>query len=320
MKNVMFGSLCLLILCKFSVHSFCYAENAPQKVSPTHSPPPLEAISDELWAVSLSTFEERLKTDLKAARAELQNVSKKLFNGHLLTEEWVPLYFRIRHKGTQHPSDVKRLAELEIRMLTAIAMETGDFQKHALQLQRLQEAYQKYEDWEKAQQNHSHSHEPNHTSEPQTGNSSRGADRKAGTDESHAQNSETDLKTLFETDQEAARAELLPLMATEFNNHPRSEEMIDTLLAFFAKKRVSYPELIALMELQLQILKHGDTEKYKEHIQGVEKGLKKLRNISKLLEKQGSLETDTIKLSFEFQGFLPKKGDTPFSEGKSPKE
>ncbi len=271
------------------------------------SRPPLEAISDALWADSLATFKERLKTNQKAARTELQNVAKKLFGEHPLVDEWVPLYFRICSEGTQHPSDVKRLAELEIRMLTPRMMETGDAQKYPFEMQRLQEAYQKYGAMEKSYQNHSHGHEPNHTSEPKTGDSSRGEDRKASTDESHAQNSESDLKTLFETDPAAARAKLLPLMAAEFNNHPRIEELVDTVLAFSAKKRVSYPELIALMELQTQILNHGDPEKHKDQLQNLEKGLKRLRNISKLLEKQGSLETDTIKFSFEIQGLLPKK-------------
>lgn len=296
-----------VLLYNLFVLPFCPKADAKEKVSSPHSHAPLEAISDALWADSLVTFEERLKTNPKTARTELQRVAKKIFGEHTLTEEWGPLYFRIRSEGTEHPSDVKRLAELEIRMLTAIAMETGDFQKHALPLQRLQEAYQKYEALEKSHQNHIHSHEPNHTSEPKTGHSSRGEDRKAGTDEPHAHNSETDFKTLFETDPTAARAELIRLMAAEFNNHPRIEEQVDTLFALSAKKRVTYPELITLIELQIQIVKHGDIEKHKDYLQGYEKSLKKLRNISKLLEKQGSLETETTNFSVDIQSFLPSQ-------------
>lgn len=307
MRILIFFLFGLVLLYNLFILPFYHVADAKEKGVPPHSHAPLEAISDALWADSLVTFQERLKTNPKTARAELQSVAKKIFGEHTLTEEWVPLYFRIRSEGTEHPSDVKRLAELEIRMLTSLVMETGEFQKYAVQMQRLQEAYQKYDDMEKSLQNHGHSHNPNHTSKPKTGDSSSGEDSSAVTDESHAHNSETDLNSLLDRDPAAARTELLPLMAAEFNNHPRIEELIDTVLAFSAKKRVTYPELIALIELQIQILKHGDLEKHKDYIQEIEKSLKKLRNISKLLEKQGSLETDTIKFSIDIQGFLPKK-------------
>lgn len=75
MRKLIFGGLCLLILCKFFVHSFCYAENVPQKVSPLHSHPSLEAVSDVLWAASLVKFQELLKTDPESARAELQDIA-----------------------------------------------------------------------------------------------------------------------------------------------------------------------------------------------------------------------------------------------------
>ena len=246
-----------------------------------------------LWAASLVKFQKLLKTDPESARAELQNVSKKLFNGHLLTEEWVPLYFRIRHEGTQHSSDVKRLTELEIRMLTAIAMETGDFQKHALQLQRLQEAYQKYDNMEKARKNHNHGHNHGHSHSPppKTGNSSRGTDSKAEIDES---------------DIEVVRVEYLSRFKAAFNDHPLTEKMVDTTLALAVKKKVTYPELIELTELQIQIMKDVDPEKYKETIQKSEAGLRKLQSIRNLLEKQGSLETETVNFNFDINEHLSK--------------
>ena len=305
MRFLNFRLLGWVLLCNLFIFPFFHTADAKEEVNSPHSHVPLEAISDVLWADSLATFQKFLKTDPESARVELQNVSKKLFHGHLLTEEWVPLYFRIRHEGTEHPSDVKRLAELEIRMLTAIAMETRDFQKYALPLQRLQEAYQKYEDWENTQQNHSHSHETNHTPETKTGNSFRSTESRAETVESPSHKSEPDSKLLFERDIEAARAELVSRFAAEFNNHPLIEKMVDTTLAFAVKKEVTYPELIELTELQIQIMKSGGTEKHKEQIQEAEEGLRKLRNIRKLLEKQGSLGTETIKFHFDFERFLP---------------
>ena len=288
MKNVMFGSLCLLILCKFSVHSFCYAENAHQKVSP-HSHPPLQAMSDVLWEASLVTFQELLKTDREAAHAELQKVAKKLFGEQTLAKEWVPLYFRIRHEGTEHISDVKRLTELEIRMLTTLAMETEEFPKHAFQLQRLQEAYQKYDDMEKAQQNYNHGQ--SHSPPQKTGNSSRGTDSNADFDES---------------DIEAVRVEYLSRFKAAFNDHPLTEKMVDITLALAIKKKVTYPEMIELTELQIQILKDVDPEKHKETIQQAESGLRQLQNIRNLLEKQGSLETETVNFNFDINEHLSR--------------
>lgn len=280
MKNVIYGTLSLLILFTLSVHSFCYAHEDPKKASSDSSP--LQAISDELWKASLVTFGELLKTDPESARTELQNVSKSLFSEHLLTEEWVPLYFRIRHKGTQHLSDVKRLAELEIRMLTDIAMKTGDFQKIAHPLQQLQEAYQKYDDLEKVQQKHSHGHSRSHP--PKTEDSSRGTDGSAEIDES---------------DMEKLRVGYLSRFKEAFNDHPLTEKWVDTTLALAAKKKATYPELIELIELQIQIMREVDPEKHKAVIQKSEAGLKEMKMVRDLLEKQGRLETERVNFNFD---------------------
>lgn len=97
--------------------------------------PPSELISSRIWAKPLETFHQHLKTRPAAARAELQAVAKRVFQGHQLTEEWVPLYFRVSQHGTAHASDLERVSELEIRMLMAL-----DAQKHALQIQQHQHA------------------------------------------------------------------------------------------------------------------------------------------------------------------------------------
>lgn len=95
--------------------------------------------AETLWGEHLSTFQECLKTDPDAARAELQKVAQSLFKGHLLVDEWVPLYFRIHKDGTKYPSDLKRVHELEFRMLTAM-----DAKTYAKQIQHHRAALEHY--------------------------------------------------------------------------------------------------------------------------------------------------------------------------------
>ena len=97
--------------------------------------PPETLISSKIWAKQLQTFQKRLKTNPDTAGTELKEVAQKLFNGHLLIEEWVPLYLRLSRDGTDYLTDIQRVSELEIRMLTVI-----DVKKHALQIQQHQHA------------------------------------------------------------------------------------------------------------------------------------------------------------------------------------
>ena len=98
-------------------------------------PPPLytpeSLVSSAIWAEHLKTFQKHLKTRPEVARAELRNVAKKLFQGQVLIEEWVPLFYRLNREGTEHLTDIQRVSELEIRMLTAL-----DAEKHGLQIQQ----------------------------------------------------------------------------------------------------------------------------------------------------------------------------------------
>ncbi len=118
--------ICLLCLtfCSIEVLSISDSDKStePSHSNPTYSQ--LYRIDDTLWGEHLETFKKHLPTDPSAARTELQNVAKKLFGEHTLTEEWVPLYFRLSQEDTEHLSDLKRVSELEIRMLTDINAQT----------------------------------------------------------------------------------------------------------------------------------------------------------------------------------------------------
>lgn len=287
MKNVMIGSLRLFVLCMFCIYSSYAAENG----SSEFLTPPIKPVSSVLWQTSLVTFEKHLKTDPVAARAELQNVSATLFNGHLLTEEWVPLYFRIRHKGTEHYTDLIRLTELEIRMLTDIAMETEDFQKYSPFINRLQKAYQEYEEAAgKARQGvGGHSHDP----PAETGNVSEGTGSPSESD-----TNDSDIETL--------RVKALERFKAEFNDHPDTEKMVDITIALGKKKEVTYPEMIELTALQIQIMKDVDPEKFKTEIRNIELSLRQLESVRDLLQKQGSLETTTLTFTFDIQEHLSR--------------
>ena len=315
MRFVIMSLLCLA-LCTLGSFSFGELDDTSETASPQ-----LSLVSDTLWAEQLTTFHMLLETDAQGhfemtARAELQQVAKTLFGGHPLAEEWVPLYFRISQNGTEHPSDVKRVSELEIRMLTAL-----DFKKYSDQIHRHQEAFQRFADMEKSFQ--SHSHAPNPHSEKPVPTSRSEALRLArkhaaafdhhivglhGTDaevvrlgRKHA----AAFEKLRDTDAEAARAELVSLLALQFGEHPLVEKLVDTVLALSRKKRATYPQVIELTELQIQLMKETDAQGRAELIQIAERSLERLKNISNLLRKQGSLETETIRFNFSIEAFLP---------------
>ena len=94
-----------------------------------------DLVSHAIWAKQLKTFQKRIETRPEAARTALEKVGTKLFNGHLLVEEWVPLFYRLSRDGTEHLTDLQRVSELEIRMLTAL-----DAEKYGLQIEQHQHA------------------------------------------------------------------------------------------------------------------------------------------------------------------------------------
>ena len=81
-----------------------------------------------------------LKKSDPAARDELLEIAKIRFGTHILANEWIPLYFRLARDGKGRISDIKRFAELEIRILTDI-----DAEKHAEQIQQHRHTIEKYE-------------------------------------------------------------------------------------------------------------------------------------------------------------------------------
>ncbi len=240
----------------------------------------LQSVDDTLWAEPLQTFKKFLKTDPEAARVELHNVAKTLFGEHILTEEWVPLYFRLSREGTDHLSDLKRMSELEIRMLTAI-----DVKKYAKQIERHRERLKHYDELSKIAEDEA---PPPETLSP----GEQEVPSKTGHEHSKA------FHELLPTDPEAARAELAALSVLTFNGHRLAKEWEELYFRLSREKEGTLSEIIRLLELTKQMLKDHSPEKQAKEIEDLETTIKDLEPMRNLLKLQGGLDTQKIPFNF----------------------
>ena len=277
MRYVVICFLCLTA-CSIGVLSIGDSGKSTEIPHPNsaHSQPYL--MDDMLWAEHLETFKKHLPTDPSAARTELQNVAKKLFGQHILAEEWVPLYFRLNREGTEHLSDLKRVSELEIRMLTDINAQT-----YAKQIQHHREALEHYDELTK-----------------QKGQSKTEKDSDTKTGHEHYKA----FHELLPTDPEAARAELTAFSALAFHGHPLTKEWEELFFRLSREKEATVPEMLRLFELKKQMLEDHSPEKHAKEIENLETVLKDFKSVSKLLKLQGNL--DTQKMPFNFNRPPPK--------------
>jgi len=261
--------------------AFSHTESAAVPESHRHAP--TYQIYTSLWMGPLQTFWKLFKTEPETARAELQSVAGTLFGGHPLAEEWVPLYFRLCRDGTEHLSDVKRVSELEIRMLTAINAE-----KYAEQIQHHREALKRLDTLAKVVgtgelllERHSPSEQ---TEMPDAANALRIQKMNV-----HA----AAFEGYLFTDVKAARAELATFAALMFGEHPLKEEWIGLFFRLSREKEATFPELIQLTELHIQMLKDTAPEREAEQIAGLTSSLKQLKALSELFKRQGNLAQKT---------------------------
>lgn len=89
----------------------------------------------------LARFESLKVKDPDAARIELSEIVKVRFGAHNLADEWIALYFRLSRDGKGQISDLKRLVELEIRILTDVGPE-----RHAEQIDRHRQTLKRYDE------------------------------------------------------------------------------------------------------------------------------------------------------------------------------
>ncbi len=269
--------ICLLFLsvCSCSIEVLSFGDSGKSTENPhphpAHSQP--YHIDNTLWTGDLETFKKYLPIDLSAARTELQNVAKKLFGEHTLAEEWVPLYFRLSREGTEYLSDLKRVSELEIRMLTDINAQT-----YAKQIQHHREALEHYDEL---------------ATQKAPSKTEKGSDTKTGYEHYKA------FHELLPTDPEAARAELAAFSALAFHGHPLTKEWEELFFRLSREKEGTVPEVLRLFELKKQILEDHSPEKHAKEIESLETSIKDLKSVSKLLKLQGTL--DTQKMPFNFK-------------------
>ena len=284
--------ICLLCLTFCSIGVLSIGDSGkstdPAHPNPSHSQP--YRIDDTLWAEHLETFKKRLPAAPSAARTELQNVAKKLFGKHTLVEEWVPLYFRLSQEGTEHLSDLKRVSELEIRMLTDINAQT-----YAKQIQYHREALKHYNELAKKIEDTSPTPETHEQDEQKAPlKAEKGLDTKTGYEHYKA------FQELLPTDPEAALAELTAFSALAFHGHPLTKEWEELYFRLSREKEGTIPEVTRLFELKKQMLKDHSPEKHVKEIKNLETVIKDLKSVSKLLKRQGNLDTQKIPFNFNF--------------------
>lgn len=247
----------------------------------THS----DLYSESPWRAQLQEFQKLLKTDADAAHSELQNVSKKLFGEHVLTQEWIPLYLRISKGETAYPSDLKRVSELEIRMLKSM-----DPEKYAKQIQHHQKAIEHYA-------------ELNDRVTPLEG---RATNLQGGVSGAFMSDPSEDnlhyFRSFFQLlpkDPKAARAALDKFAALEYQDHPLKEAWTELYFRHHQAKKAKILESIRVKELQKQMLTDLDAEKHAKVIKDLEGLIKYQNRLQRTFERQGK-PTPTIDIEVKF--------------------
>ncbi len=265
----------LLILAVVSSSIFFIAPVENTEAHPYEGHSHIYEVAASPWAEHLETFQQLLRADPKAARIELQNVAEDLFGEHTLREEWVVLFFRISKDGTKDISDVQRLHELEIRMLTAI-----DAKKYAQQIQQHQEALADL-------------------TEPDAVLGDE--DLKAPIDAEPPPLSQTTSKTISDIayktffqlvadNKEAANAMLDIYALISFENHPLSKEWKTLFYQLCRNQEATHSEASRLFELRKQMLTDNDPKKYAKEIKRLSGMLNKMKLTQKLLERHGEAD------------------------------
>lgn len=275
MKGTVFSAIIALLIVSFLTESAAAPES--------HRHAPTYRVNKTIWTEPLQTFWELLSTEPETARAELQSVAGTLFGGHPLAEEWVPLYFRISREGSEHLSDVKRVSELEIRMLTAI-----NAAKYAKQIQRHREALERLDTLATVGDTGElllEKHSPGERTEMRDAATASRIEKM----NAHAAAFEGYLLT----DMKSARTELAAFASLMFGEHPLKEGWIELFFRLSREKEATFPELIQLTEWHIQMLKDTAPEREAEQIAGLTSGLKQLKALSKMLKRQGKLTQKT---------------------------
>lgn len=283
--------ICLLCLtfCNIESLSFGHSGEPTEPLHPNPAPSQSYRLYSTLWTEHLDTFKKRLPADPAAAHTELQNVAKKLFGGHALAEEWVPLYFRLSREGTEHLSDLIRVSELEIRMLTHI-----NAREFARQIQHHRKMLHHYDKLEKISEGAEPTLETREQDEQKEPSKTEAIlDTKTGQEHLHA------FHELLQTDPKAARAELASFSALAFHGHPLTKEWEELFFRLSREKEGTIPEIIRFLELKKQMLKDHSPEKHAKEIENLETAIEDIKPLAEFFERQGTLNTQKTRFTFD---------------------
>lgn len=301
----MFCSVSALLVLPHEEHPFLYKENeAP-------------------WKAQMQDFHKLLRTDVEAARSELQDVAIELFGEHILTQEWIPLYFRISKDGTtflrssdpnkyamqiqqdheviEHykvfASDLKRVSELEVRML-----KSSDPKKYVKQMRYHNEAIEHYKALENTLSNRLTQLEEKTTDISENRRTIEGQtyETLVITDQERVEKISrhiSEFVQLLPKNPKAARASLDQYAKLLYNNHPLTEEWKKLFFRHCRAKKATILELIRVQELEKQMLTDIDAKKHAKVISNLELSIKHYKLQQKSYEQQGK---PNAKESFEF--------------------
>ena len=286
-------NLFLVCLFLFGMEYLAFGHDEIETTSESHGP----YMGDASWDAALETFYELLKTDPKAARVELENVAKTLFDGHSRTEEWIERFYEVfyqislkeaQEKETEPPwqliSEIKRLYELGLEILTSM-----DTEKYAKQIQVHQDALDYYTELAEFAEI--------------MGNKSLKSEEATPNKQNHTSQSESELSDaedpiahqqymekffeLLPTDPEVARQELETYAAKSYQGHPLTEEWVAHFFDMGSDGEASISDITHFLEMTKQIRTDMDPEKYAKEIKGLEDSLTQLKMVAKFYERDG---------------------------------
>ena len=229
----------------------------------------------------LTPFQSLFSTTSSEGRVKVAKVAKAQFGDHPLAEEWTALYFQVGVNGQGTVANMKRLAELEMEMLTDIGTE-----KHATQIQQRRKILKYYI-------------------------------RIVTQLKSQGKNPEKMIAKLdlFQAtlliEPAAARSELSVLAKILFGTHSRAEEWANLYFQLSVDRKGSIVNLKYLTQLEMEMLTDIDAEKHATQIQQHQKTLKQYEKFVEVLKSQGKNPEEVILECLFSPELSPELKETP---------
>ena len=280
--------LCLLL---FGSGMTTFAEMPPSEATTENTATPAHYTEPEKevqWKQHLNTFEELITANPDAAVAELNKGAELLFGTHPAVDEWKALYLRLSRDKKGSVTDMKRAAELLVEMFVDI-----DAEKFKAQIQRYQQRIKYYD---KLANEYENKGMPLETVEVEA---IRFQIREVWMDDIEALEKHLNaFNILLPKDKKAARAELDAYAKVQFGEHPLVKEWTDITFQMSCDGKGLLPDHLKIVNLQLQMFREVNPQKYAEQIAAYESGLTQFKSIASMTEDPDTLELE-FKLFFQ---------------------